>query len=316
MLEPFAADSSTSSGVEHPDAYIGPAPHRRKAREWALVLQSMNIDYSLLFVGQGWMLRVPPPHLERALAAIRAYEAENADWPPVHRKDRPRYAPSPLLIVAFAALVLFFFAVTGPAKSGSVWFVRGTADASLLWTEPWRMLTALTLHADAKHVLGNAIAGSIFGSAVSRRLGPGGALLAIAAAGMFGNGVNALYHLAEGHRSIGASTAVFGAVGLLAALQMVVDHKRPRPAKKRGFVEIFGPLVAGLALLGALGASPQSDLYAHLFGFLVGALIGMFAGFAQRRNAVRRLPRGRQLIMGILALGAILGSWQLALALG
>ena len=36
------------------------------------------------------------------------------------------------------------------------------------------LTTALTLHADAVHVLGNAISGAVFGSAVNRRLGPGG----------------------------------------------------------------------------------------------------------------------------------------------
>jgi membrane associated rhomboid family serine protease len=294
---------------------LGPVSSRRRAREWSLVLQSQAIDSSLELRPVGWIVRVAEPDQGRAKAVIDEYEAENADWPPKRVRDVPRHAPSGVIPLAFAALALFFAFVTGPAHEGSAWFRLGTADARLLWSEPWRMVTALTLHADGKHVLGNLISGGIFGAAVSRRLGAGGGLLAIVVAGFVGNAANALYHQADGHRSIGASTAVFAAVGLLAALQVWADRSTPSSRMNR-VLTVLGPVIGGLALLGSLGASPQSDLWAHLYGFIAGVAIGLAVGFVQRRRAQPVQRVWPQLLLGAAGLGIVLGSWQLALRLG
>ena len=127
-----------------------------------------------------------------------------------------------------------FLYATGPAAGGSMWFSHGRADALRLFSEPWRMITALTLHADGQHVIGNAISGSIFGTMVARRIGPGGALFAILLSGIIGNTLNALHHLPDGHYSIGASTAVFGAVGMLVnfAVTTVVSLVTPPPPER------------------------------------------------------------------------------------
>jgi hypothetical protein len=73
----------------------------------------------------------------------------------------------------------------------------------------------------------------------------------------------------SGHLSVGASTAVFGAVGILCALQ-AVNAARSGKGWKR-MVLVFG---AGVALLAFLGTSARSDLGAHLFGFFSGAVMG------------------------------------------
>ena len=85
-------------------------------------------------------------------------------------------------------------------------------DSLILDGELWRAVTALTLHADGAHVAGNAVLGAVFGSAVSRSLGPGVALAWVIAAGTLGNFINAWKHT-DSHVSVGASTAVLGAVG-------------------------------------------------------------------------------------------------------
>src|SRR5262249_24543175 len=155
--------------------------------------------------------------------------------------------------------------VTGPVAGGSRWFQHGASISNLVLSkQPWRAVTALTLHADSVHVMGNVISGAIFASAVGRRLGPGGGPLAVLGAGIAGNVANALFHHYTGdggHGSIGASTAVFGAVGILAATQLVVDRRRT--SGPRRVLDVLSPVVGGLALLGALGASPNSDLGAH-----------------------------------------------------
>ena len=306
---------------------IGPLSDRRQAREWALVLQSQAIAYVMVFVQPtmgdtelgvpphpgGWVLRVALADYDRAVEAIDLYEIENENWPPPRTGDEPRHDASALVPTAFVAAMLFYLYVTGPAAAGSAWFTRGRADALLLWSEPWRMVTALTLHADAQHVIGNAISGSIFGAMVSRRLGGAGALLAILVSGILGNALNALHHLPDGHRSIGASTAIFGAVGILAALQTVLSWGKHRQGRPFGLVDMVAPVIGGLALLGALGAGKgNTDLWAHGFGFLSGIGVGLVAGLALRgrKSAPSKWVQGASLAA---AAALVAGAWALAL---
>ena len=270
-------------------AAIGPVASERKTRDWALVLQSTSIWHVIRRSQVGWFLLVRDADYRSASTSIDRYEAENRDWPPPPTRERPRHGASPAIPLVFAALVAFFL-VTGPEQRGSIWFARGVAMSSqVLSTEPWRAVTALTLHADATHVLGNAISGTIFASAVQRRLGLGGAALAVLASGILGNVANAFYHRVSGveHGSLGASTAVFGAIGLLAATELVLHRGDPRRA--RTWLEIAAPIVGGFALLGTLGSGSgdgRTDLGAHLFGFLSGVAIGLGAALPLRRTTV------------------------------
>ncbi|MBW2454660.1 MAG: rhomboid family intramembrane serine protease [Deltaproteobacteria bacterium] len=263
------------------------------------------------FTVEGWVLRISSDDYDQAIDAIDIYEEENVNWPPERNKDRPRHGSSPLVLMALFAMALFFFYVTGPVSRGGSWFTHGRADALLLATEPWRMITALTLHADAQHVLGNVISGSIFGAMLSRRIGPGGALFAMLLAGALGNAANALYHLPDGHRSIGASTAIFGAVGLLAAVQLVLDFGQRKKRDRYGVVDFLAPVVGGLALLGALGSGRHSDLGAHGFGFLSGVVLGLGAAWVIRRQDARPSTT-LQVVAALSAFAIIGGSWALA----
>jgi rhomboid protease GluP len=320
------------------DAFPGltalePVPTERKIRDHALVLQSMSIWHIFRRSYLGWVLLVRDEDYARAAEAIESYEVENRDWPPRPVRERPRHAPSPFVPLSFFALVLFFL-VTGPVAAHSRWFDAGVSISSrVLASEPWRAVTALTLHADATHVIGNAISGTVFTSAVQRRLGAGGALLAVLASGVFGNLANALYHqrfLHAEHGSLGASTAVFGAVGLLAATQLVLGRPSGYTAK-RTWLDFAAPLVGGLALLGALGSGgdPDSkigahttDLWAHLFGFLSGVLLGLVASLPLRRAKLAgpgaaaepgAASTALQATLGAIAAAIVIGTWQLAM---
>jgi rhomboid protease GluP len=87
--------------------------------------------------------------------------------------------------------------------------------------------------------------------------------------GMLGNLANA-YFYQTGHLSIGASTTVFGAVGVLSAYQFI---KKINLRGER--YQAFLPIAAGMALLAFLGAARQTDIMGHLFGFLSGLVLGM-----------------------------------------
>jgi membrane associated rhomboid family serine protease len=256
--------------------------------------------------GGGWVILVAGSDLARAMQAIRLYQAENRNWPPREKRELLPYARSLVAPLLMLTLVLFH-AVTGPSGLSSVWFSRGTASSErILHGEIWRAVTALTLHADTLHVLGNALTGSIFLSAVNRRLGDGRGPLLVLLAGALGNGMNAIwYH--RGHLSIGASTAVFAAVGILAATQLSLDRSEGR----RSWLERVAPIVGGLALLGMLGASPHSDLLAHLFGFLAGVAVGLVASIALGKPA--RSSTAVQIVCAASTLFIVVACWSLAL---
>lgn len=203
-----------------------------------------------------------------------------------------------------SALLLAFFAVTGPRDFGVHWFERGSADAErILHGEPWRALTALSLHADLGHVLGNAIAGTIFIGAACGALGVGlGGALVLAAGGL-GNLANALFHGSQ-HTSVGASTAIFGAVGILAALG-VARHRRRGISGRRA----LAPIAAGLGLLAMLGTGGRADLWGHLFGLVAGAALGLTGARAFTR------PPGlvAQWLLGGASVAIFLACWSAAL---
>jgi rhomboid protease GluP len=138
---------------------------------------------------------------------------------------------------------------------------------------------------------------------VCRTLGGGLGTFLIVVAGVAGNLLNAALN-GPPHVSIGASTAVLAAVGLLSGLAFVRTRRT-----RRGRARAWLPLAAGLALLGMLGADPHSDLGAHLCGFLVGVVLGALCGWL-----VPLVPgRGAQRVLAAAALALVAGSWWLAL---
>ncbi len=303
--------------VSPPDGYtiIGPYGSDRALREAALVLSSVSVPHATTYAPGGGALLVRDADYDRARSNLDRYEEENRNFPPRRTVERPRYGGVPWIALAFVALVAFAFA-TGPvARPTGVFFKEGSSVASLvLSTEPFRAVTALTLHADAAHVLGNLMSGALFGRAVERRLGPGAAALAVTLSGAVGNVANAAFYtsMGEPHASIGASTAVFGAVGILAITELALGGTRIlTPKGNAHWTEYVAPLIGALALLGTLGSSPSSDVWAHAFGLLAGFAVGLpFAVVARRSRSTRPWS---QLALGLTALGLIGGSWFAAL---
>jgi rhomboid protease GluP len=279
------------------------ARRRRSADEWALVLLAEGLHPSVSDTRGGFAVQVPPEEAERAEALLASYERESH---PVREATPPSADPHALLHALAVSLALVaFFLVTGPRRSGNAFFDRGSADAGrIVGGEIWRAVTALTLHADLGHVLANAAVGALFWSAVARSLGAGLAFALVLAAGAAGNLLNAWAHTGD-HVSVGASTAVFGAVGVLVGLALV---RRLRGSARRQRAWI--PVAAGLALLAMLGTSgDRVDLWAHFFGLLAGAGIGTAAGVLIAR------PPGpaAQATLASLALALLLLCWTAAL---
>jgi rhomboid protease GluP len=124
-------------------------------------------------------------------------------------------------------------------------------------------------------------------------------------AGAGGNLANALVH-GSAHVSVGASTSVFGAVGMLGGLGLARRGRKKVPRRRA-----WAPVAAALALLAMLGTGGERvDVLAHLFGFLFGAVLGLFFAFVTPRPPGFRI----QWAWGSAAAAVLIYCWTLALS--
>jgi membrane associated rhomboid family serine protease len=277
--------------------------NRQSCADRALVLESVQIPHQLHDDGLSCALIVPAHYSAQAASELRLYDEEN---PPVHRKvpQRTDYYDALPGLVGYVLVVCLVAGMAGYSYFQSNWFVAGRVDGELIrHGELWRLFTALTLHADIKHLLSNLVFGVFFGLFAGRLLGSGVAWLTIVLAAATANALNTLM-LDIGHRSIGASTAVFAALGVVAGY---VWFRRLMSQER--WSNRYGPIVGGLALLMYTGTGgPNTDVGAHLFGFVC----GFGAGYVLSRRSIPRDSR-TQLVAGGIALGLVFFSWVIAL---
>jgi membrane associated rhomboid family serine protease len=267
------------------------------------VLAADGIAHRVAVDAGVWWIFVDEADFARARTQIALWQNENPQRAPAAPAPEPRVDTS--LGYGLALALVVFFAITGPWSDTSEWFERGNADARrIVRGELWRTVTALTLHSDISHVLGNAFSCAVFATLVLRRYGPGTGVWLLLLSGALGNLATALWHGAF-HRSVGASTALFGAIGVLAGTELV--RRRRRDVHWR---QAWLPLAGGLGLLAMLGTGRGSDLAAHVFGLLAGIGVGLAAA----RAASVPLPTGKQraLAAGALAVGVAAWLWAFA----
>ena len=223
---------------------------------------------------------------------------------PSRKKASLRWA-TPLL---FAALwLVFLWAATQPEPAhGSLLLEWGALSGGLSTPEAWmaalrdgsasRLITALFLHADWAHLLGNLVFLLIFGLPAERAMGPWRFLVLFLLGGAFSNLAAALSIGAPDRVIIGASGAVSAVIGAYLAL---FPHAKLGVVLPLGlfleFVKAPASLLIGIwallqvifAYIGpAFGAVAWS---AHIAGFLFGVVFALFV-----RAAIARRMRKRQ----------------------
>jgi membrane associated rhomboid family serine protease len=255
-----------------------------KANAYGLVLTSSGLPYTVRRSENFWQLWVDEAIYNKAHYIITQYNWENerhaepGDMAPGDDKTQTSgktYSGLWVCLFLLACHVL----VTMSDDRGKIVSQCGSSAAHILDGELYRTATSLLLHANYAHLAGNLAGIAIFGTAVCMVAGNGVGWLMILISGMIGNLVNAiLFRL--GHNSIGASTAVFGAIGIIAAYQF---YTKLKTADRR--VKAWLPLAGGLALLGFLGSGEHTDITAHLFGFVAGLCLGIL--YASRFNHIK-----------------------------
>jgi len=278
--------------------------NRREIDLWSLVLSAVGMEHRVRPDAGGWIIAVPAEAVERAQQEIAAYEAENVAWPPAPTPPDPAVHRPPTIILLGALLI--FHSFTGPWNAQNKWFVRGAVDAGRVLNEGewWRVVTALTLHSEAGHLAGNILIGGIIIHLLWRQIGTGVGLFSVIAAGALGNSLNVIVRGTE-HLSVGFSSAVFAAVGLLAMQEIIRLHRI-------SVRSMALPLAAALGLLGFIGTEGEhTDLGAHFFGLGSGLAIGCIVPAAQAWARGCRFPV--QQALALLTLLSILICWLLAL---
>jgi rhomboid protease GluP len=274
---------------------------RRRVDEAGFVLTAVGIDHHVGREDHQWSLWVPLALTAPAQRELDQYWLEN----------RPRIAP-PLTtvdsgwpgVLGFLLVIWMLPTLEHQFVFGWDWREAGHLHAGRVMAgEWWRTITALTLHGDIAHLIGNSIFGALFGVFLGRNIGSGLAWLLVVICGALGNGLNAVLQ-PEAFRSVGASTANFAALGLLAAFVWRRGYYRNVRWQRS-----FAPVAAAIALLAFTGVGGErTDVVAHFTGFGFGLLFGaLVAGVDLRRFGTRS-----QLLAGTAAIALVAGAWWFA----
>lgn len=266
-----------------------------------LVLESQGIPAGFRREGEGFVLLIDPVFAVRAGNALESYFRENR---PENLPDPEGLSQRPSKPGASigAALLILVVHWAGYRLGIHDTLVRqfGASALYIFQGEIYRCFTALLVHADFQHLAGNIAGLLVLGVPVCTRAGSMAGLLLMAGAGTAGNLMNALLHR-NSHLSIGASTAVMGAAGVLVAFRMI----RPVPSRRLLRHHILIPLGAGIALVGMLSGGERTDVTAHFFGFLLGIVLGSLYGCKDHGDGPVS-PQARRVAAGALLATALI----------
>ncbi len=255
------------------------APDKEPILDASLALSSQGIRHWFEFDGIQFILTVDPEDATYARTVLEDYDSENADF---QNEDTPEAPPvnlrlSPLLHLLIPVAVFFW---AGSTPWGGWLTQRGGADARrILDGEWWRCLTATSLHVDHEHFLGNMLSGFFILNLLRRRCGPGTSMLLLTLAVGITNFLVAFFSTPN-HFSIGFSTVVFAALGLLAGIETL---HLPRRSPQLTGLRDFSPLVAAFFLAVLVGIGDKADVKAHFIGFGLGSLCAPLATRLERR---------------------------------
>ena len=310
IYAPRTANMSEDSSPDFPLVEVGRYARLSQAKERALVVSAMELPHWIVREGRAFTLRVEPPAQVEVARELEKFESEQVQRAVVvEEKPLPKIETLSLYVAAWFLGTCWFLQNVMPP----VWEEKGEAISRAIVRdgEWWRALTALVLHGDITHLLANIASGLLFSAFVLPYFGTGATWLLIVLTGFLGNLANAWFYQSTPHISIGSSTAVFGALGLLVATDFMARFASPQT---RSRWQLILPLGAGFALLAYLGVGEekhsQTDYMAHLWGFSAGLFLGTLAALSHLRD---RLPPAIQRAFAVLAPSLVIVAWWLAL---
>lgn len=257
-------------------------PSHASGFEHSLVALAMGEACWLVEADDGHHLRVEPAALEDVRQQLERFDRENVGWPPRPVADSGparREAPLSPWIWVVGVVAMYWAQGKWPSLTDEL-----SLDARRVFgrDEWWRAATALWLHADVGHLVSNVCGGFLVFSAVIVTFGAKRGWAWIAVAAVAGNLAAVALNRGTDYRSIGASTGIFAALGLLTGRAVRVVMRAGKTGRGRA---VMLPLASGLVVLGLFGAGGmQVDVLAHATGFAAGLILGFAAGGEMARE--------------------------------
>lgn len=265
-------------GEAHDEDWVvlGRWPSAGVAHEYALVVLAMGMECGVFENDHEYVVRADAADARAIFDEWRLYQEETAaagvEKPVLESRGFPIRLDVTMAWVLLL-LAVYWAQVRDPVVSDRF---CNSSHGVMIDGEFWRPFTAMFLHADAAHLLGNVLIGGVFLLFVVQAVGAvRGGLLGLGC-GTLANAVNAALQMPDAFFSLGASTATFGALGIL------VGHATREAWMMRsfqGFRMLFVPLVAGGILLGWFGGGGADAGNIDVAGHVLGWFFGVVAGF-------------------------------------
>lgn len=243
----------------------------REANERALVVLSMRLSYRMVPADGEFLLCVEEARANAVRGQLEKFEEENRDWPPKPLAAISPNQPAALGLWCYVVVLCVVFYLQGIWPGLEAWGVN-SSQAVFGQGQLWRPLTALLMHGDIAHLVGNLVAGLCLIWLVLQVFGNRLGWLLVILAGVLGNFLSAWIQYPSAYRALGASTAIFGALGLLVGHALAVGFN---PEGWQRLRSRLVPLAAGMTVLALTGAGGErTDVIAHVTGFTMGVLTG------------------------------------------
>jgi rhomboid protease GluP len=257
-----------------------PAYSKRQAMDWSLVLASQGIEAIIERSPERehWLLLVRPDEFERAQNSIRQYRVENRGW-----SWRQQLPGADLEVHWGAVVVCVVLAMIHSLvnyQAPGILTIGVMDNVKVQHGQWWRLFTAVFLHSDLAHLASNVTFGLLVLGFTMARYGAGLALLCTLFAGAAGN-LLGYFLRTDPYTGLGASGMMMGALGMLAVHSIYLWR-----VSKKAFRYIASGVTAGFFLFVLFGFSPNSDVIAHLGGFVAGIIFGALLSFFPVKRAI------------------------------
>ena len=197
-------------------------------------------------------------------------------------QDVPKRPRLTYFLIGLNAVLLVAMEIAGGSTDSKVLLDFGAMfGPSIADGQYWRLFTAMFLHVGFIHLAFNIFGLWVFGRMVERIFGVYRFAFLYVLSGLFGSVIS--YLLSPVVIAVGASGAVFGIIGVMAAYFAVQRHVMGRMALQN----LYGLLaLAAINLVFGL-LTPGIDNWAHLGGFVAGFVLGY--ALAPQYTVVRSL---------------------------
>ena len=254
-------------------------------RDWLLVLNACSIPHQTVSLSGKEYIYVPALFESIAISELGDFAKESAapapTSPPLRVFPHAYTAALALLpIILWHGWRVGWWSAPSMLPSPDLWRGAGILDAVRVrvFSEWYRTVTALTLHASLTHLCGNVAFGAVFLPLLARMTGIGRALWLTLLGGAMGNALTVMIRPTP-VLSLGFSTALFACIGAISGFMA---------CQQQGKRKVMLPVAAAAALLAMLGTEgDNTDYTAHLAGLGCGLLLGALEAWQVRKYMVR-----------------------------